>query len=375
MKDARVDGEKDVGMLKRVGAGLLVLAVLGAAYLALWPVPVDPTLWRAPPNPGFSGFFELNHRLSSLKRLPLEGRSGPADAATGPDGDIYISTAQGQIMRLDTRTATFSVFADTAGRPLGLAFGPDGTLVVADARRGLLAVDKEGTVSVLADEDDGGRPIISARDVAVARNGTIYFSEASTKFGAAMQGGIARAATLDLVEHGGYGRVLEFDPATGRVETVVEGLQHAGGVALTEDGRALIIAETGLYRVLKRKLEGERAGETTVLMDNLPGFPANVNRAFDGTFWVGLARPRSYVLDALSGYPFLRKVALRVPAALRPAPRRHGCVIHFDQDGNILETLQDPSGGYAFTTGAADAPEYLLVVTSLTEPAVGIVAR
>ena len=362
-------------MLKRVGVGLLVIVVLGAAYLAFWPVPVQPTVWEAPPNPGFSGLFEENDRLAAIKRLPIDGKSGPVDAATGPGGDIYVSTLQGQIMRLDARTAAFSVFADTGGRPLGLAFGPDGTLFVADAHRGLLAVDREGQVSVLAERDGEGKPIVNAGDVAVARDGTVYFSQASSKFGAEAQESVERAARLDLLEHGGHGRVLRFDPATARVETVLDGLQHVRGVALTEDGRALLVVETGLYRVLKLPLQGGRPGAPTVLIDDLPGFPANVNRAFDGTFWVGLDRPRPFLLDALSGYPFLRKVLLRLPEALLPAPPRYGCVLHFDQDGNILETLQDPSGAYAFTTGAADGPEDLLVITSSSEPAVGILAR
>lgn len=361
-------------MLKWVGVGLLVLVVLGAAYLAFWPVPIEPAAWQAPRDRGFSGFFEQNYRLATMKRLPIDGRTGPADAATGPRGDLYASTGQGQIMRLDARTATFSVFAETGGRPLGLAFGPDGALFVADAYRGLLAIDREGQVSALT-ETDRGKPIASAYDVAVARDGTVYFSEASSKFSPEAQGGVRQAARLDLIEHGGHGRILRLDPATGRVETVLEGLQHAKGVALTEDERALLIVESGRYRVLKVGLEGEQAGKTTVLIDNLPGFPANVNRASDGTFWLGLISPRSSVLDALSGYPFLRKVMLRLPEALLPEPPPYGCVVHFDQDGNVLETLQDPSGSYAFTTGAADGPEDLLIVTSLNEPSLGVLAR
>src|SRR5690606_32140393 len=144
-------------------------------------------------------------------------------------------------MRLDARTAAFSVFADTGGRPLGLAFGPDGTLFVADAHRGLLAVDREGQVSVLAERAGEGKPIVNAGDVAVARDGTVYFSQASSKFGAEAQESVERAARLDLLEHGGHGRVLRFDPATARVETVLDGLQHVRGVALTEDGRALLV--------------------------------------------------------------------------------------------------------------------------------------
>jgi len=30
-----------------------------------------------------------------------------------------------------------------------------------------------------------------------------------------------------------------------------------------------------------------------VILDNLPGFPDNINNAEDGTFWIGLVSPRN----------------------------------------------------------------------------------
>lgn len=362
-------------MAKRIGLGLGVLVAIGLAYLLFWPVPIDPKAWQAPDNPGFAGPFEENSLLGTMKRVPLEGRRGPEDAVMGPGGDVFISTEGGEILRLDAQTAAITAFADTGGRPLGLAFAPDGTLVVADAYRGLLAVDGAGEVTVLADRDGEGRPIGYADDVAVAGDGTVYFTDASSRFGAEANGGTLPAAVLDLMEHGGHGRLLKYDPATRAVGTVLDGLQFANGVALRRDGRALLVVETGSYRVLKVWLAGERAGQADVLVDNLPGFPDNVDRASDGTFWLGLASPRSAVLDRLSGRPFARKVVQRLPPAMRPKARRYGFLLHFDQDGNILETLQDPSGGYAHVTGAAQGPEDLLIVTSLTEDSIGILPR
>ncbi|MDX1267601.1 MAG: M24 family metallopeptidase C-terminal domain-containing protein, partial [Oceanisphaera sp.] len=77
----------------------------------------------------------------------------------------------------------------------------------------------------------------------------------------------------------------------------------------------------------------------------------NINRNPDGTFWVGLVSPRSPAADALAGQPFLRKVVQRLPASIRPKPQRYGFVFRIDADGTVLETMQDPSGLYALTTG------------------------
>lgn len=362
-------------MLKVLLRVLLALIIVGAAYLLLWPVPVEPVAWDAPDDPGFAGPYTPNDRLAGLTLVSLEGRKGPEDAATGPGGDIYLSTHDGEILMIDSPSGTLSVFAETGGRPLGVEFGPDRRLYVADAYRGLLAIDREGNVEVLADRDGEGNAIRYADDLDIAPDGTVYFSDASTKYGAEANGGTLPASLLDLMEHGGHGRVLRYDPASGTVETVLDGLQFANGIALTQDARALLVVETGSYRVLKLWLEGERAGEMDVLVENLPGFPDNINRAADGTFWLGLASPRSAALDALSAHPFLRKVVQRLPAALRPKAQHYGFLVHLDQDGNVLETLQDPSGAYALTTGAADGPENLLVVTSLTEESVGLLPR
>ena len=128
--------------MKKLILGLVIALI---AYLVFWPVSVDPVAWSAPENPGYTGAFEPNDRLAALEFIDLEGRTGPEDADVGPDGLIYVAMHGGEILRIaaDGRIAPF---ARTQGRPLGIEFGPDGTLFVADAYLGLLAVDQTGTV-------------------------------------------------------------------------------------------------------------------------------------------------------------------------------------------------------------------------------------
>ena len=47
------------------------------------------------------------------------------------------------------------VFADTKGRPLGLDFDNSGNLIVADAKKGLLSIDKKGNIKILVTEING----------------------------------------------------------------------------------------------------------------------------------------------------------------------------------------------------------------------------
>lgn len=349
---------------------LAVAAGLLAAYLALWPVAVAPVAWDAPPNPGYTGDFAANAGLGALAFVDLQGRTGPEDGALGPDGQVYVATHDGDIVRIDPDDGEVHVLANTGGRPLGIEFGPDGTLYIADAYIGLLAMDAEGSIRLLADRAADGSPIRYANDVDIAADGIVYISDASTRFGARDHGGTLAASILDLVEHSANARVLRYDPATQQAQVFATGLTFANGVALSGDGAALMVAETGMYRVWRFPTDG---GAGAVVLDQLPGFPDNLNHGRDGTFWLGLVSPRNAIMDRLSGYPFLRRLVMRLPEAVKPAPQRYGFVLRLDADGQVIETLQDPSGDYALTTGAVTLPDGRIAVTSLTEPRLGFI--
>ena len=342
------------------------------AYLALWPVPIDPVAWEAPEDRGFVGDFALDSTLAGAERIPLGDHPGPESVARDAEGRLYAAARDGSIVRLDADGRNPSVWARTDGRPLGLAFGTDGTLYVADGIRGLLAVDTTGQVTVLATEAEG-RPFGFADDLDVAPDGRVYFSDASSKFTVAARADAA-ASTLDVLEHGGHGRLLEWDPITRQVRVVAAGLQFANGVALTADARAVLMTETGAYRIIRVEVKGPDRGRVTPLVENLPGFPDNISRDAEGRFWVALFAPRKGIVDRLAGYPALRKVIVRIPAALQPKPARRSHLIAIDETGRVLDDRQDPAGGYAPITDVLATPEWLYL-GSLSEPMLGRVRR
>ncbi len=356
-------------MSSRILLGTVLTALLvAAAYLLFWPVPIDPVAWDAPEDAGYVGDFVPNERLATPKLISLGDHSGPEDAVLGRDGLIRVATHDGAILTVDLDSGVTAEFAMTGGRPLGLEFGPDDRLYVADAYRGLMAIEMDGKVTLLSDQTADGSPIRYANDLDVAQSGIVYFSDASTKFGARQEGGTYEASLLDLMEHGPNGRILKYDPATGQTEIILDGLHFANGVALGGDDSYLLIAETGTYSVLKLWLTGDKAGDVETVIENLPGFPDNLNRDRGDSFWLGLVSPRSAIADAVSDKPFLRKIIQRLPASIRPQAQRYGFVVRMDGDGRVLETVQGPQGYYALTTGATPGPNGELVITSLTEP-------
>src|SRR6266702_3319953 len=57
-----------------------------------------------------------------------------------------------------------------------------------------------------------------------------------------------------------------------------------------------------------------KTGAVEVVMDNLPGYPDNINLASDGNYWLALVGMRSPSLDLAWKMPgFRRRMAKRVP--------------------------------------------------------------
>ena len=366
-------------MVKRIVWTVAVGVLALAAYLALWPVPIRAASWKPPPAPGYAGPHAANDKLAGLNLIKLGGESGPEHVVIR-DGKLYAAMASGNIVRMNPDGSAQEVFASTGGRVLGFDFDAAGRLIAADAVKGLLAVGPDGKATVLADKVNGD-PIRYADAVVVAKNGRIYFSDASGRFGPAQWGGTFEAAVLDIIEQACTGRILEHDPATKATRVVARGFSFANGVALSGDEQSLFVAETGKYRVWKiavaaRDLDvGKGASaEASLVFDNLPGYPDNLMRGQDGRIWLGFSGPRSPQVDAMAEKPFMRELTLRLPRSLWPLPKKHGHVIAFSEDGKVVADLQDPSGSYPETTGATETADRLYV-QNLHLPVLGWKAR
>ncbi|MCQ1571391.1 SMP-30/gluconolactonase/LRE family protein [Neorhizobium galegae] len=354
-------------------AGFLVAAV---AYFCFWPVPVEPVSWVAQVPPGYVGAHAPNHLLSGLRRIDIGTEHGPEHMAIGPDGKLYAAMTSGNLVRMNLDGAKQEVFANTGGRVLGFAFDAGGRMVVADAMKGLLAIDSEGGVSLLTDRVSTNDPIVYANSVATGPDGTIYFTESSTRFAPADWGGTYEASVLDIIEQSATGRVLAFDPASRQARIVAHGLSFANGIALSSDGLNLFVNETGRYRIWTIDARANdidvQSGspQARILLDNLPGYPDNLLRGRDGRIWVGLFRPRNPAADSLAQRPFFRKILLRLPRSFLPTGKPYGHVFAIDEKGNVVRDLQDPDGTYPGTTGATETADRLYI-HSLSAPAIG----
>jgi len=352
--------------MKKLVLTMGVLLLFLAAYLTLWPVPIEPVRWTAPMPPGYTGPHAVNTKLANLKIISLGKEEGPEHIAIGKDGKLYTTVASGNILRMNPDGSTQEVFLNTGGRVLGFDFDAAGNLIAADAVKGLLTISPERKITVLTDKVNG-EPIRYADAVVVAKSGKMYLSDASTRFAPKDWGGTFEASLLDILEQSSTGRILEYDPANKTTRIVAKGLSFANGVALSRDEQTLFVNETGKYRVWQISVGAKDldisipSDQAKVLLDNLPGYPDNLMRGLDGKIWLGLVKPRNHAIDKLAAKPFMRKLTLRLPRAMWPIPKAYGHVMAFTEDGKVVADLQDPSGVYPETTAVTETADRLFI--------------
>jgi sugar lactone lactonase YvrE len=353
--------------MKRLLLLFLLLLAATLLYLLFWPVPISPGAWTPGAVPPLTGEYQQNSRLANTERLSLGTGFAPEDVAIDAEGRIYTGFEDGRIMRLQPDGKNPELFVDTHGRPLGMKFDSGGNLIMADAIKGLLSIGKDASVTVLSTQADD-LPFRCTNDLDIASDGTIYFTDASSKFPLSDH-------RIDIIEHQTNGRLLAYDPKAKTARVVLKDLQFANGVAVSPDQSFVLVVETGKYRVHRVWLSGPQQNKSEIFIENLPGFPDGISSNGKDRFWLALVAPRDATLDKLLPHAFLRKAILRLPESLQPGPKRYSFVLGLDANGRVVENLQDGSKEcYAQIANVVEHNDYLYF-GSIGESAIGRIAR
>jgi sugar lactone lactonase YvrE len=300
--------------------------------------------------------------MRSLRLLGVPG-VGPEDVLLTADGSrVMTGTEDGSIWSLTTDGARIERVASTGGRPLGLEWLPDGRLLVCDAHRGLLAVHLgTGEIETLLTGADGIGFTVT-NNAAVAQDGTIYVSDSTRHYP-------VEEWKSDLIEHTRSGRLVRRSP-DGTATTLLDGLGFANGVALTADGEQVWVAETALSRVRRLSVGGRELAAIT----GLPGYPDNIALGSDGLVWVTIASPPDATLSFLQGSGArLRPLAMRLPEALKPKPKRTVRVLAFDSHGQQVHDISGDATHWHMATGVRERDGQVWL-GSLAEPAVAVMS-
>ena len=345
------------------GAGQAVLGLMLAIAVAVdvrWMKNRDKVLSKVYVSPTFvvmpdpartdeaSGSpYALNTHLREATPIGLGEIEGPEDVILDREGDLYTGTRHGDIVRFfgpDHRRS--EVFCHIGGHPLGMSFAQNGDLYVCVGGMGLYAVNPSGEVRKLTDEtnrstwsvvDDSRLRL--ADDLDIAPDGKVYFSEATVRYE-------MHSWPVDALEGRGNGRIICYDPATDQTRTVLRNLVFPNGMCLAHDGQSIYFAESWLCRINRYWIAGPRAGQVEVVIPDLPGYPDNINRASDGTYWLAIMGMRGPALDLSLKMPdFRKRMARQLPEDEWLYPNINtGCIVKFDDRGQILEALWDFGG-------------------------------
>jgi ribose transport system permease protein len=312
---------------------------------------VAPTYHALPPPPpteiGRGGPFEQNDKLRDVSLIGLGRIEAPEDVILDRNDVLYAGSRHGDIIRFfPPDYERMEVFAHIGGQPLGMAFDRQDNLYVCIGGMGLYRIKLDGTVEKVTDETNRSMYSVNddsrlrlADDLDITDDGLIFFSEATVRYE-------MDEWPVDGLEARGNGRIICYDTKTGTTHTALRGLKFPNGVAVASDGQSILFAETFGCSIKRYWFAGPRKGAVETVMDNLPGYPDNINLASDGNYWLALVGMRSPSLDLAWKMPgFRRRMAKRVPVDEWLFPNINtGCVVKFNEEGKILESFWDLKG-------------------------------
>ncbi|KAI4904623.1 hypothetical protein NFI96_014605 [Prochilodus magdalenae] len=314
------------------------------------------------PPPVLEGRLAVNTRLQRGRRLFAGQLKGPESFTADQNGNVYTGTVDGKLWRITNETLTFVTqmgqnlpecgtstdYEPVCGRPHGLRLDRHGQLIVADSYLGLFKVDPwtgEKTLLYSSKEGADGIPFGFLNGLEISKNGTVFFTDSSSRWG-------RRHVRYEVLETNHLGRLLSYDPESGRVRTLLDSLYMPNGFAFSTDEDFLLLAETSVGRISRFWLKGPKAGTKEIVLNNMVGYPDNIRVSDRGTFLVGINTVRFRgrllppFLDLLGPYPALKRfvariIPLRWYDALLPS---YGLLLELGPDGELLDSLHDPTG-------------------------------
>jgi ribose transport system permease protein len=309
---------------------------------------VSPTYFKlaspASIDSGSKSPYAVNDKLKNVSVIGLGKVEGPEDVLLDDDDNLYAGSRHGDIVRFYGKNhEKMEVFAHVGGHPLGLAWDKNYNLVTCIPDMGVISISQDREVTKITDQTNRSltsviddRRLSLADDLDIAPDGRIFFSEATIRYR-------LKDWPMDCVESRGNGRIVCYDPKTNSTRTIIKNLKFANGVCVTKDSQSILFAETFGLRVSRYWFDGPNKGKTEVIMENIPGYPDNINRASDGNYWLALVGMRGPALDlALTLPDFRKRMSRRINTSNWLFPNINtGCVLKITEKGEVLETLWD----------------------------------
>ncbi|MCC7288057.1 MAG: strictosidine synthase [Burkholderiaceae bacterium] len=282
----------------------------------------------------------------------------PEDLAS--DGAALLVADGARVLRFDG--AGGPTVVHTFERPVSALAGlPDGGLAVALGGSEVRVVG--GPHDGCRFDTAGGQRLIAVNALAGKAGGRLLATDGS-------QTQPPERWKRDVMELGRSGRLIEFDLATQTARVRVSGLAYAFGVCGAGDEDAWV-CESWRHRVV----QVDAAGNSSAVVDALPGYPSRIARASGGGWWLTCFTLRTQLVEFVLREPAFRKrmleeiderywiapaltsgntylepmqgAHLKTMGVVKPwaPPRSYGLVIRLDERGLIRYSLHSRFDG------------------------------
>jgi len=329
--------------------------------------------------PPLDGALSPNDRLDACTPIgdPLPGLD---DVVAAGDGALFVSAGKRVLKLSGAGFATRTLVAEFDGDAGGLAIHPDGRLLVCVAGRGLAAIDPAKPEPRWLEAAEG-RPLAGLKSVAPAPDGRIFAVEGST----------ARppdAWRHDLMEKRHHGRLVVCGAALDSATTLLSDLYYPYGLALAPDTGHLWFSESWAHRISRMALSNNGAAQPSIVLRNLPGYPARLHGDGRGGFYLGVFARRTHLIEFVLKEDDFRQEMIATMAPdywIAPAyaggsdclepmqiggvkalgiqkpwapPRSYGLLVRLDAGGEATASIHSRAGGrFHGITGACATPQ------------------
>ena len=189
-----------------------------------------------------------------------------------------------RIMRYDEATGAWGVFRSPSNFANGMARDRQGRLLVCEhLTRRVSRTEYDGRITVVADSYNGKR-LNSPNDIVCQSNGAIWFTDPPFGIGGQWEGD---KATPELPHN-----VYRVDPASGKLQAMIEDLQGSNGLAFSPDEKVLYVVEARAQPWRKIwaydvAADGKLSNKRVAVDANGPGSIDGIKVDIDGNLWCG----------------------------------------------------------------------------------------
>lgn len=238
----------------------------------------------------------LGRGSAALTVPPMDGALKPnnrledADTGIGAQAPMALAVKDGKLLWAegDKLMSEAGVQASASGTISALAVSTDGSVVLAVEGHGITWND--ASLHALAG-------VSCVTSLAFEGAHTLWIAVGSTV-------NAFHAWSRDFLEKRRSGQLLRYDVQSQKLTVVADRLAFPFGLLTTSKG--VVLSESWERRLVC--IDG--AGKRSVAVDNLPGYPAGMAAAADGSFWLSLFAPCNPLLELVLREPEYRRAMM-----------------------------------------------------------------